>query len=97
MLALLRGVRAYGGLPLKESGLPPGDRLAWQERWIDMVVALASSHPDSRVRVTAMQALAPISGGALTSLREEDWMSWLTERRALQRGADEPIAPGGGR
>jgi hypothetical protein len=79
--ALAGEVAHLGRLPIDESGLPEADRPAWRERWIDSFVALATSHPDGSLRLAAMRALAAISNGELSSLREEDWLAWRTARR----------------
>jgi uncharacterized LabA/DUF88 family protein len=75
LLALVQGVERNGGLPLEASGLAAEDRSDWEQRWIDSFVALATTHPVGQVRVGAMRALGVISGGELTSLREEDWLA----------------------
>ena len=82
LAALVGAVERNGGLPVASSGLPESERSAWEERWIDGLVALATTHSEGRVRVGAMRALAVVSGGNLTSLREEDWLAWREARRA---------------
>jgi len=82
ILAALAGeVEHLGHLPVDESGLPEADRAGWRERWIDLFVALATTHPDGSLRLAAMRALSVISNGELNSLREEDWLAWRTARR----------------
>ncbi|MCE9595014.1 MAG: hypothetical protein K8S98_12570 [Planctomycetes bacterium] len=70
------------------NGLPEG---AAHDPSLRMFYGLAHQHPDSRVSVAAMGALARASGGELTSLREEDWRDWWQTHAPASSSA--PAAP----
>lgn len=86
LLGLLRAVRERG-LPRELEGLSESDLAELRELWTRSILAKATNHPSSRVRVAAMRALRTISGGELGTLREEEWAAWYTARTA---GADTP-------
>lgn len=89
LLAILNGV-AREGLPSQIPGVPEADLTLQNERWIDALMRYALDHPDGRLRVAAMRALARISDGELASLREEDWLAWIEARRAAPPEAAAP-------
>jgi hypothetical protein len=51
-----------------------------RDDWLTSVYTLAVQHPESEVRVRAMQTLQRISGAGIASLREEDWQAWWLAR-----------------
>ncbi len=64
---------------LAERGLPAAhddEQTKARDSLTNIVYSLATRHPEGRVRVRAMLALAVISNHASTSLREEDWQTW---------------------
>jgi hypothetical protein len=70
------------------NGLPGG---AAHDPSLALFYRLACGHPDGRVSVAAMGALATASGGELTSLREEDWQEWW--RTHAPASSSTPPAP----
>lgn len=91
--ALAGEVEHLGRLPIEESGLAEADREPWRERWTDAFVGLATTHPDGSLRIAAMRALGAISGGELSSLREEDWLEWgMARKQAAATPAADPEA-----
>lgn len=81
-------------------GLPPRatdqDEQAYREareHWLAQIHFHAVQHREGWVRATAMATLGRLSGGELASLREEDWIRWWEERKALS-ASPEQVGPG---
>ncbi len=89
------------GLPEVPAEVPPEAALKIRRTWMGNIYSLLSDRPEGPIRIAAMQALAKISGTALTSLREEDWQSWwlaMSTDPALSEPAKrdvEPLEPAG--
>jgi hypothetical protein len=79
IVRVMQLVRAVG-LPDPPPDVAPNDRERVRDGWIAAIYHLLD-RPESEVHVSAMLALANISGGALHSLREEDWQAWWIARR----------------
>ncbi|MCC6406416.1 MAG: hypothetical protein IT453_04560 [Planctomycetes bacterium] len=84
---------------LARRGAPAGDGPGEPgEVSLRLLYELSGGHVDGRVRLAAMQALTAVTGGARTSLREEDWQEWWLERQAASASAEpaptKPAATG---
>jgi hypothetical protein len=82
---------ARHGLPSKFDAMTAEEADAWREQWIATLVTLAAETLDGHVSAAACEALRTLSGGALDTLRFEEWGMWF-ERRLAAR-ADTAAGP----
>jgi hypothetical protein len=75
LVRVLRLVRD-AGLPEAPAGTTPAEAQHMRETWIGAIYGLLQTRPEGEVRVSAMLALAAVSGAGLHTLREEDWQAW---------------------
>jgi hypothetical protein len=88
LFALLKLVERRG-LPALEDATPEARDQA-HENWTTVIYRVATEHPDPRVRIAAMDALARVGHRDLYSLREEDWQAWWNARAAQASGNKGP-------
>jgi hypothetical protein len=84
-VAVLSGIAEYG-FPDSIADLERSTYKEIREEWYTLLVTMAVSNPDSRVRVKACQALGTVTDGK-NSLREEDWEKWHYDHTDQLRAA----------
>ncbi|MCA8980808.1 MAG: hypothetical protein H6831_06195 [Planctomycetes bacterium] len=77
IMTVMRLVELYG-LPEENAELSGEIFERVRLQWLGIIVEFAVNHPSGEVRVRCMRALREASGGALDTLREEDWQQWWT-------------------
>jgi hypothetical protein len=83
------------GLPEPPAALAPEEREKARNASLGELVRVLETRTEGEVRVSAMLALAKVSGTNMQSLREEDWHAWWAARQT--NGAAPQSAPGSGR